>query len=414
MFSDDTPSETPRDGTSGEGAASIGRPRRGEFGTASSDDLAAAGADVAAEEDAAVERVGPAYEQTPLPFAPAELPAGSDPLIVNPIVASGETGAIERPGDDRPAWVIGIFFAAFCALISGLVTVAITRDDGPATVAPAAEPATEPSGDDTPAADTPAADTVTDSVPTGETPTESVPTESAPTESVPADDPRLPDVGFASIDGAAFAIEAGCATYLPLAPVLSDTQVSSYFFRTDTGEQRVIDRRFGERDDIGAQLSGVDVEFVSVDDVGSNGAFVANFVGADGTPVEAAVNPSAEHVSDCDDYIVTNEPGQFAFPYTQIMMFVCADGTQGSDLVAAGTASEGGRFTAQANGDETVTLTYRSGAEGADYVDPAAIGFESEGRLGYSGVVSNGTESLDITVDFEISRAAPCTAADLA
>jgi catechol 2,3-dioxygenase-like lactoylglutathione lyase family enzyme len=363
----------------------------------------------------------PSYEQTPLPFDPGELPAGFDPLIVHPIVATGETGAIERPGDDRPAWVIGIFFAAFCALISGLVTVAITRDD-PATTGSTADAPTnvEAPAADEPASDTPVGDTTLDETPVeieqgpAETPIDAQPTDSAPADDPSLDDPRLPDLGFASIDGTAFAIESGCATHLPLAPADSDTQVSSYFFRTDSGEQRVIDRRFGELDAEGARLTGVDAEFVSVDDLGSNGAFVATFRDPDGNTVDVAVNPGAEHDSDCSDSIVTNEPAQFAFPYTQIVMFVCADGSQGSDLFAAGTASEGGRFTAQANGDDTVTLTYRSDTGEAEYVDPAALSFESEGRLGYSGVVSNGVDSLDITVDFEIARAAPCTAADLA
>lgn len=367
----------------------------------------------------------PSYDQTELPFEPGELPAGFDPLIVNPIVATGETGAIARPGDDRPAWVVGIFFAAFCALISGLVTVALTRENNvdtasspPATEAvvesvvdvvdPAVEPApsaVEPGGavaDDVAATDDPL---------DGSTPAES-PAENESVE--PADDVRLPGVGQASIDGRAFEIDSGCATHLPLAPNDADAQVSTYFFRNAAGEQRVADRRFGDRDSIGAGLLGVDTTFVDVDDLGGSGAFVATFAGADGETIEVAVNPGSADGADCSDSLVTNEPAQFAFPYTRIVMFVCADGDQGSDLSAAGTTSEGGRFSATANGDDTVTLTYRNAELGADFVDTAASSFESEGRLGYSGVVSNGTDLLDITVDFSVARADPCTTADLA
>lgn len=371
----------------------------------------------------------PSYDQTELPFEPGELPVGFDPLIVNPIIATGETGAIARPGDDRPAWVVGIFFAAFCALISGLVTVALTRDSNVDTasppsvtatvvesvvdiVGPAVEPdqtAIDSGGDvtaDGSAADGPVADDLL-----GESTSAGTPSESESVE--PADDTRLPDVGEASIDGRAFEIESGCATHLPLAPNDADAQVSTYFFRNADGEQRVVDRRFGDRDSIGAGLLGIEATFVEVDDLGGSGAFVAMFTDTGGQAIEVAVNPGSEDGADCSDSLVTNEPAQFAFPYTRVVMFVCADGDQGSDLFAAGTTSEGGRFSALANGDDTVTLTYRNAELGADFVDPAASSFESEGRLGYSGVVSNGTDSLDITVDFSVDRAGPCTLADL-
>lgn len=360
----------------------------------------------------------PGEGQAQLPFDPGELPVGFDPLIVNPIIATGETGAIERPGDDRPAWVIGIFFAAFCALISGLVTVALTRDDPdvarPQPAAESVEPDQGQSDVPTPSIDAPTPpvaelDSGTDAVADLEAST------SAPAGEVieTVDDPRLPAVGQASISGVAYDLEAGCATHLPLAPNDADAQVSTYFFRDADGEQRVIDRRFGDRDDVAAEFLGFRGEVVGVEDLGGSGAFIASFVGSDGATVEVAVNPGADDGDDCADSLVTNEPGQFAFPYTRIVMFVCADGSQGSDLYAAGTTSEGGRFSARANGDDTVTLTYRNPALGVDYVDPTAFSFESDGRLGYSGVVSNGVDSLDITVDFSTGRAGPCTAADL-
>lgn len=374
----------------------------------------------------------PSYDQTELPFEAGELPVGFDPLIVNPIIATGETGAIARPGDDRPAWVVGIFFAAFCALISGLVTVALTRDSGvdtassPTPTAATGEPVdgnTEaavvpdvpPDDQKNASSDTEDSGAAQNDTSNGEPLEASTPADSSvANDSIEAaDDVRLPDVGQASIDGFAVDIESGCATHLPLAPNDADAQVSTYFFRTVDGEQRVVDRRFGDRDTIGAGLLGVDNTFVDVEDLGGSGAFVATFTDADGAPVEVAVNPGSDDGADCSDSLVTNEPAQFAFPYTRVVMFVCADGDQGSDLSASGTTSEGGRFSAMSNGDDTVTLTYRNAELGADFVDAAASSFESEGRLGYSGFVSNGTDSLDITVDFSVDRAGPCTAADL-
>ncbi len=363
-----------------------------------------------------------AVDRSELGAASDELQAGFDPLIVNPIIATGETGAIERPGDDRPAWVIGIFFAAFCALISGLVTVALTRDDVDDNASLALQEPTAGQVIDSAGADIVPSNPSPDSdVPPVESPSEVPNDAGAAAESTPIaeapeviDDPRLPNVGEASINGVGFDIAAGCATHLPLAPNDADAQVSSYFFRDSNDDQRVIDRRFGTRDDAAAaQLLGDSGDVLEVEDLGGSGAFVALFEGADGAPLEVAVNPGPDDGTDCADSLVTNEPGQFAFPYTRIVMFVCTDGTQGSDLYAAGTTSEGGRFSARENGDDTVTVTYRDPDLEPDFVDRAAFGFERDGRLGYSGVVTNGSGSLDITLDFAVDRAVPCTSADL-
>lgn len=323
---------------------------------------------------------------------------GDDPLLAHPVVPTGETGAIARPGDDRSPVVVGVLFAAACALIAGLATIAATRDD-----------ATEPSA---------AIGTVTD----GDA--------SSDDGAGPGDgggrDARLPAPGSARLGDRDLEIVAGCATHLPLAPNDLDAQVSSYLLRPDDALPIVVDRRFGDRDvpDVAVASADLDLEVVASADVGDGGAFVADLVDPDGREITLAVDPGDGGGLDCDDLLVTNEPGQLAFPYSRVVLDVCTVGDQGDDLAATVLTSEGGRFTARnragtAEGD-TAELTYTDPTLGSVLVDPAGTSFQSDGRLGWSGVVgsqdgedgADGRVSLDITVDVAVDATRPCTAAE--
>ena len=319
--------------------------------------------------------------------------AGADPLLARPAVATGETGAIARPGDDRSPVVIGVLFAASCALIAGLATIALTRE--------------EPSGSADPGTAAAAVDAGTGSS-SGDP---------APSASALVD---LPPPGSARLGDRELTIAAGCATHLPLAPADTDAQVSSYLLRGADGRPIVVDRRFGDRDvpDVAVAGADLDVEVLTASDVGDDGAFVADLLTSDGDPTTLAVHPGDGGGLDCDDLLVTNEPGRLAFPYSRVVLDVCTQGEQGDDLTAVGLTSEGGRFTARnragtGEGD-TVELTYDDPTLASVLVDPAATSFESGDRLGWSGVVraGDGEASLDITVDVAVAATRPCTAAD--
>lgn len=369
----------------------------------------------------------------------------SDPLLANPVLATGHTGEMPRPGDDRSPWVIGLLLAAFASLISGLVTVALTRDDGadPASDAVAVaidgEVGDEPrpvGGTDDSATDTDTA-TDTDVPPTaGESADDSTDDtagtvgdgepsdggdgegageDGSTSDPVSTDSPtsldgrRLPAPGFAVVGTATVPVVSACEVHLPLAPADNDVQLSSYFVRSPSGEPLVIDRRFSGDGDAEVRLGGRVASSVVVDSDAVRGAFVADF-GDDGDDdaLSLVVNPDPAGGTACEDTVVTNEPGQIAFPHTRVVMASCASGSVDSGLFTAGVTSDGGSFTALDNADGTVSLTYLDDEVGSELIDPSASVSEADGRLGYSGLVTNGVESLDITIDLTPDRTNAC------
>ena len=133
----------------------------------------------------------------------------------------------------------------------------------------------------------------------------------------------------------------------------------------------------------------------------------------DGGVVDLVVNPLPEAQQDCAQVVVTNEPGQFAFPYTRVAMSACVAGDPvvGGRIVAILT--EGGRMIAEANGDDTHTLTLRTietlTSSPFELTDPAGALFVDDDRFGYSGLVTDGETSLDLTFDVDVSGARACT-----
>lgn len=354
----------------------------------------------------------------------------TDPLIADPALPTGETGQIPRPGPEHSPWLVGLLLAAFASLISGLVTIAIVRDDGDSTTAPSLVSAVDAASD---------SDAVDDGrggagpdgadddrgsggaddggegtalVPVG--PADSGSTDATdgsavePSSPTVLDGQTLPAPGSAVIAGATVPITASCAVHLPLAPADNDLQLSSYFVRTADGAPLVIDRRFDGGAPAGVEIDGVAAGDVVVDADEERGAFVAR--SPDG--LEVLVHPDPGAGTACDDTLVTNEPGQLAFPHTHIVMASCASGALGIDLFATGIASEGGRFAALDNADGTVTLSYSDPEFSSELLDPAASAFESEGRLGVSGLVTNGAVDLDIAIDMTPARGRACTGVD--
>lgn len=353
----------------------------------------------------------------------------TDPLIAHPAVPTGHTGEMPRPGEVRSPWVIGLLLAAFASLISGLVTVAVTRgaDDSfmateqsaataEVSVAPLPAPAASSAGAEVGAdavAESPEqTDTAADAVAESGTAT------SGAGEVDEADDEpltslggeTLPAPGNAIVVGTTVAIASSCEGHLPFAPAETDLEVSSYVVRIDEGAPLVIDRRLADGAD-SVSIGSTVGESVVVDP--RSGAFVARVPalagGADESASIVAVNPDPIGGLECGDTLVTNEPGQIAFPHTRVVMVSCASGVFGIDVFAAGITSEGGEFTAWDNADGTVVLSYVDPDVDSALLDAAASAFEVDDRLGFSGVVTNGAVTLDIAIDVTPERGRPCT-----
>jgi len=134
------------------------------------------------------------------------------------------------------------------------------------------------------------------------------------------------------------------------------------------------------------------------------------FVGGD-----VVVNPPESRESDCADRVVTNEPGQFAEPHIQIVLDVCVDDGGSSGTTIAGLISEGGRFEILQAGGELAEIVLERGPDDRLRTSAPATILRTDEQLSASGVVSNGVEDLDITIDVGsgvVEDARACTESD--
>lgn len=201
----------------------------------------------------------------------------------------------------------------------------------------------------------------------------------------------------------------------PLAPNDTESTVSAHAFRPDGGPVQVVERWFTADGIDGVRLDGpgaAGVRQVDVTDGTVPGSFAAVLEQPDGGVVEIAVHPLAEAAQDCSQVVVTNAPGQFAFPYTRAALDVCVDGDPRVDGRLEAILTEGARMIAEANGDETHTLTLRTAetllSPSADLVDERGALFADGEQLGYSGLVADGDTSFDLTFDVDVSGARSC------
>ena len=332
--------------------------------------------------------------------------AGVDPLIAYPLESTGQTGQIERPGDQTPWWFVPAMFAVALGFIGLLVYVDRVRDDQAASAiasagavadgpSPSGDGAVPPSGPDTPR-----------TAPTSPT------TESIVQSSV---DPRLdllPPPGTIQIGATQYPVVARCEVHLPDAPVDANVQVSSYLFADDEGGRGLIERTFdGSSDSAMRLLAGTSTSTTEVSAIGDAGAFAATFVAGD-----VIVNPSADVAQQCDDRLVTNEPGQFSEPHTRIVLDVCvADDRSG--MTIAGLTSEGARFEIQQAGGELAEIVFVDGSGELLRTSAPATILRTGDMLSASGVVSSdtGTEydlTIDIGTTVTVAGARPCTDVD--
>ncbi len=317
--------------------------------------------------------------------------AGVDPLLAFPTESTGLTGEIERPGDQTPWW----FVPGLCAVAVFFIGLLATINQDRASDRLAAEQGAASSSASVVVSDVNTAD--------GGEPGASNPTQAAPATDVDVPvtvDPRLEDlpaVGTLLFDGMDTRIEARCEVQLPFDPSNTDYQVSSYFFFGSDGERMLIDRIFdGESER--AQLLD-DSAFVELDEIGDAGAFAATFDDIDGERFEVIVNPATDTGEQCGDRLVTNEPGQFTETHTRIILDVCVDRTSGTTTPIVGLTSEGARFEILQPGGELGEIVFvdRGGSE-MRTAAPAFI-IRNGDITSASGVVSEGANDLDITID---------------
>jgi hypothetical protein len=321
---------------------------------------------------------------------------GVDPLLVSPAKPIASAEQIHRPGAHSPRWLVPVMFLGFALFMVGLVVVTQSRRDD---------------GADATLFDGPEAslDTV-DAVDGAVRSDSSVTASSGPGTDVAADS------GSVRVSGELFAITAQCEVQQPFAPLDSDYGVSSYAFVDADGKTRVIDRIFDDGAESATFRAG-EFEFVAVEPIGEAGAFSAVFSDLATFAETAVVVTPAANASDCSDRLVTNEPGQFSEPHTRIVLDVCVDRTS-TGVVIAGLTSQGARFAASQTSAESVDIAFRSGAVGATALRTASPGsiFVDADIVSVSGVVTDGTETLDISIDVGVSTsidtARPCTDSD--
>lgn len=318
--------------------------------------------------------------------------AGIDPLLANPKLSTGQTGQIERPGDHSPWW----FIPGLCAvalLLIGLLVVVADRRSTPQVVAPPTETAADPGIVTT-------APLVTDAAEPDAAPEAEPGATAAPlVETTTTLDPRindLPPAGTARFRGSDREILARCEVHLPFEPADTEFQTSSYFFFDSSGISQLIDR-VSTVDGDRAELARGDARFVAVDDIGDGGAFVAAFAGE--SEFEVVVNPGVEAEQDCGDRLVTNAPGQFTEPHTRIILDVCVDNLNDVGTTIAGATSQGARFEILQAGGELAEIVLDQGDGSLMRTTAPAFVIRDDGILSASGVVSDGTNDLDITID---------------
>jgi hypothetical protein len=308
--------------------------------------------------------------------------AGVDPLIAHPKLATGQTGQIERPGDQTPWW----FVPGLCAvalLMIGVLVVAADRRAAPLAAVPPVEVATSP----------------VDVSTTVSAPVQPETTVAPPVVTTTTVDPRidtLPPAGTVRFGGSDREILARCEEHLPFDPADTEFETSSYFFFDSSGISQFVDRistADGERVEVmrGAGRS------VDVDVIGDNGAFAAFFDGS--RRFEVVVNPAADAEQNCGDRLVTNAPGQFSEPHTRIILDVCVDNLNDIGTTIAGVTSQGARFEILQAGGELAEIVFDPGDGDLMRTTAPAFVIRDQGILSASGVVSDGTNDLDITID---------------
>lgn len=316
--------------------------------------------------------------------------AGVDPLLAFPRESTGQTGQIERPGDETPWWFIPGLFAVAVFFIGLLAAISQDReadrraaqDLADAQAAAAQVEAAEQ------AAATAEQQAALDAAQT------TVATQTTVTTVAVTADARLPAPGNVRIGDDEFAISSRCEVQLPFDPANVTVQVSSYVFTNDEDDgmpgliDRVVD---GDTDQ--ASVFGSDAAFESLEAIGDEGAFTARFEGGR----EVTVNPT-NGTSQCNDRLVTNAPGQFTEPFTRTILDVCVDGD-----ATVGLTSLGGRFEIIENVEGGAVVVLQDPAGGFRWTSTEATVLRSNDTLSASGVVVVGEESLDISVDLGLS-----------
>lgn len=314
--------------------------------------------------------------------------AGVDPLLAFPKESTGQTGQIERPGDQTPWWFIPGLCAVAVFFIGLLATINQDRASDRQAAAQTADVAAVETSPEVSAATSPAV--VETSPDVAATVSVEVPT---------TVDPRLgdlPSAGTVRVGADEFSIVSRCEVQLPFDPVDTEFQVSSYFFFDDERERRLIDRIFDGQAERAQLLD--ESPFVELDEIGDAGAFAATFQG-DGGEFEVIVNPGTESEPRCGDRVVTNEPGQFAEPHTRIILDVCVDRTTDAFASIVGLTSQGARFEIlQAGGELGEIVFVEPGRAPMRTTAPAFI-IRNGDITSASGVVSEGANDLDITID---------------
>ncbi|MFT6290832.1 MAG: hypothetical protein ACJAR2_001423 [Ilumatobacter sp.] len=332
--------------------------------------------------------------------------AGVDPLIVFPLEASGHTGQIERPGDETPWW----FIPGLCAVALGFIGLLLFIEQDRQEQAVASVEQTATNGGSVPVVPLATAAPTTLAATTTTAPTTTLPPPSTIDPAV-AD---LPGSGFVRVDTDEFEIVSRCEVQLPFDPVDTEFQMSSYFFFDNDGRRQLIDRVFDGATDT-AQLFGNDGQFVELIGIGDTGAFTATFNGPGGE-FDVVVNAAGNTEPACGDQVVTNEPGQFTEPHTRIVLDVCVDRTTDAFATIVGLTSHGARFEILQAGGELAEIVFveRDGTE-LRTTAPAFI-IRSGDITSASGIVSDGVNDLDITIDLGATvteaDARTCTASD--
>lgn len=328
--------------------------------------------------------------------------AGVDPLIAYPRESTGSTGQIERPGDATPWWFIPSMFAIALGFIALWVVISESRSGDDTGTAGAAVVENAGAVDDD-------ADSAVGM--DGTAAASSPPVSEAPTTV----DPRIADLpppGVVRIGADEFNIVAACEVHLPFEPVDTETQVSSYFFLDASGQRGLVERTVeGESDTATRALEGTLTSSPDVAEIGDTGAFSAQFVG-----VEVVVNPPARVDGGCADRLVTNAPGQFAEPHIRIILDICTEERgrpQGTTI--SGLTSEGSRFEIQQAGGELAEIIFERGPDDRLRTSAPATILRTDDQFSASGVVSNGVDDLDLTIDVarpNVDGARACTASD--
>lgn len=337
--------------------------------------------------------------------------AGVDPLIAFPLESTGHTGQIERPGDQTPWWFIPGLCAVALGFIGLLIFINQDRQDQAVVATPSAEQAasTDASAPVEPEA-TEAPTTVAETTTTTTTTTTTLP----PPSTLDPALANLPEVGVVRVGNDEFEIVSRCEVQLPFDPADTEFQVSSYFYFNDNGERQLIDRVFDGATG-SAQLFGIDSQFVELTGIGDTGAFTSTFSGPDGE-FDVVVNPASTTEPACGDRLVTNEPAQFTEPHTRIILDVCVDRTTDAFATIVGLTSQGARFEILQAGGELAEIVFVTESGAVLRTTAPAFIIRNGDITSASGVVSDGTNDLDITIDIgaTVTEAAArtCTASD--